>query len=199
MQKMIRRHVCVYGSSSLVRRRILSACPAKLTIPLVAISANWKSRAEIIDYCVSVVDSELKQKETKLNAILDSPSSTSAQSPSSGLFAPSRPRGDIWQGPSSDFYRPGQRINNLPPQSSTEPEERKRIEAAMSTEDRHDAERRRREMENDAKSSLYEERVKVCMLLWHPYVQACFMMPSSTFCIYLNTVLRISIENPDHQ
>jgi hypothetical protein len=162
MQVMIQRHVYTYGGSSLVRRRILSACPAKLTgCRSYVISANWKSRAEIIDYCVSVVDSELTQKEAKLNAILDSSSPSPPQSSNTGLFTPSRPRGDAWQGPSNDFYRSTSWPDTLPPQSTTNPEEAKRLEASMSIEDRQDFERRRRERENDAKSSLYEERVKV--------------------------------------
>jgi hypothetical protein len=146
----------------LVRKRMLSTSrKINWLYRSYIISENWKSRAAIIDYCVSVVDSELKQKETKLHAILDSSSPSSSQSSNTGPFTPSRPRGDGWQGPSNDFYRATSWPDTLPPQSSTDPEETKRLEASMSIEDRQDFERRRREKENDAKSSLYEERVKV--------------------------------------
>lgn len=134
-----------------------------VTLPLtISLLANWKSRTEIIDYCVSVVDSELTKKENKLNAILDSSHPSEESSPT--RFVPSRPQGDSWRGPSSDFYKAQtQRPNPIP--LATDLEERKRAEASMSYEDRQDFERRRREKENDAKSSLWEERVKVSTTL----------------------------------
>jgi len=122
--------------------------------------ANWKSRTEIIDYCVSVVDSELAHKEAKLSTILDSsPISPANAKPTT--FTPSQPQKDSWQGPSNDFYRATRRPNSLPPVTSADPEEIKRIEAAMTSEERQDFERRQREKENDVKASLWEERVKV--------------------------------------
>ncbi|KAG8755454.1 hypothetical protein FRC14_004036 [Serendipita sp. 396] len=130
--------------------------------------ANWKSRAEIIDYCVKVVDQNLEQKERTLNELVDT--QNSASSNNTRLFDPSRPVAEYWRGPSNEFYRPVQHPSHQPPShqpptspaSSTSEGEK---QTNGDNREKYNAERRRKEEETDTRNSIWEERVKVCFIL----------------------------------
>ncbi|CAG8693324.1 6639_t:CDS:2, partial [Acaulospora colombiana] len=120
-------------------------------------SANWKSRAEIIDYCAQVVDSQLHEKENALNEILNSKMSTDT-----GLLSPPKVDGEIWRGPTNDFYRPVERSisTSRPPNSADGSQPSNQARTQQSAQDLQEEARRQRDREKDARYALWEERVK---------------------------------------
>jgi len=155
----------MYGGSLLVCTNIhlglFTPC-----LPGAIVSANWRSRTEIVDYCVSVLDSELTRREKELNTILD----FSSDSSNPAHLSPSQQRRDRWRGPTNDFYRVSREPGTLSPLTGAAPENKNRLED-MTIEERQEFERRQREKENDAKSSLWEDRVKVGMFSSYPRAQ----------------------------
>ncbi|KAG8784610.1 hypothetical protein FRC15_002968 [Serendipita sp. 397] len=137
--------------------------------------ANWKSRAEIIDYCVKVVDQNLEQKERTLNELVDT--QNSASSNNTRLFDPSRPVAEYWRGPSNEFYRPVQHPSHQPPShqpptspaSSTSEGEK---QTNGDNREKYNAERRRKEEETDTRNSIWEERVKRDQIMNEKTVEA---------------------------
>lgn len=109
-------------------------------------AANWKSRAEIIDYCIRVVDRQLEQKESNLRQVIDDGTPTTQPA----LFKPESVDVKPWQGPTKEFYRPAAQDRGKLPQ-----------EGELDSQQQYELERRQRERENDARSALWEERVKV--------------------------------------
>ncbi|PVF96350.1 hypothetical protein CPB86DRAFT_762381 [Serendipita vermifera] len=119
--------------------------------------ANWKSRTEIIDYCAQVVDSQLHEKENTLNEILNSKMSTNT-----GLLSPPKVDGEIWRGPTNDFYRPVERpvSTSQPPNSVDGSQPSAQVKAQQSAQELQEEQRRQRDREKDARYALWEERVK---------------------------------------
>jgi hypothetical protein len=121
-------------------------------------TVNWKSRAEIIDYCAQVVDSQLHEKEKALNEIMNTKMSSST-----GPLSPARVDGEIWRGPTNDFYRPVERSTptSQPPVSADGSQSASQPNTQQSAQELQEMERRQRDREKDARSALWEERVKV--------------------------------------
>lgn len=122
---------------------------ASLRPGLLVFPANWRSRAEIIDYCVRVVDNRLEQKEHNLQQVINDGTPATP----STLFKPHSTEVEPWRGPTSDFYRPVRQISTTNPQVNEDGE--------LDAQERYEFERRQRERENDARAALWEERVKV--------------------------------------
>jgi hypothetical protein len=55
------KRVRIYGRSYLVRADKTLLSRGELDVSFHPVKANWKRRAEIIDYCVKVVDDEARQ------------------------------------------------------------------------------------------------------------------------------------------